>query len=53
MPISCIILSNDGKIYATCWDGNVYMLNEPKIDGYTKFDEENRDQIFDHFFPKE
>jgi WD40 repeat protein len=39
-PISCIAQSSkDGKIFVTCWDGNVYLFDPPNIEYYLKFDE--------------
>ena len=33
-PISCIIQSSTGKILITCYDGNVYLFSEPKLDSF-------------------
>ena len=31
-PISCIIQSSTGEILITCYDGNVYLFSEPRLD---------------------
>ena len=51
-PISSITQSNiDGKILVTCWDGNVYELDKPKIEDYINYDEQFKQNIsFNNFF---
>ena len=51
-PISCIAQStNDGKILISCWDGNVYLFNIPKIDFYLEYDKKIKENIsFNEFF---
>ena len=31
-PISCIIQSSAGEILITCYDGNIYLFSEPRLD---------------------
>ena len=31
-PINCIIQSSTGRILVTCYDGNVYLFSEPRLD---------------------
>ena len=33
-PISSIIQSSTGKILVTCYDGNVYLFSEPRLDSF-------------------
>ena len=51
-PISCITQSStDGKILITCWDGNIYLFDYPKISYYVEYDEKIENKIeFNTFF---
>ena len=40
-PISCITQSKkDGNLLITCWDGNVYLIDQPEISFYLEQDEQ-------------
>ena len=39
-PISCITQSSfDGKLLISCWDGNIYLFDSPKINNYKKYND--------------
>ena len=50
-PISCITQSSsDGKLLISCWDGNIYLFDAPKISKYLG-DKKYKDNIsFEEFF---
>ena len=43
--ISCITQSkNNGNLFITCWDGNIYIFDPPNIDYYLELDMEERNK---------
>ena len=45
-PISCITQSSvDGKILATCWDGNVYLFDHTNIQLYLDYEEKTKNDL--------
>ena len=51
-PISCITQSSsDGKLLISCWDGNIYLFDSPKINNYLENDKKYKDNIsLEEFF---
>ena len=49
-PISCITQSKkDGNLLITCWDGNVYLVDQPNISFYLEQDEQITKSALDFF----
>ena len=52
-PISCITQSKKyGNLLITCWDGNIYLVDRPNIQIYSKQDEQIKKSAMDFFPPK-